>query len=183
MSIETFGDAQFEIDNLRASLNAIFARLDAIEALPDQSAAMAELTTQVGNISARLAGVEERLTARETAHMAILQQQTDLIQQLTAKLQGVLEVKPEIMPYEYELAKGVLDSVTGHRLRADATAQRKFTGQLLMVFILVSSGQIPSNHPVGFWTYDGARHELPASEYMGMIIRYGMGIAAIEEAY
>lgn len=173
------------LDDAAAEVASVRMELEEARSLYEnaKTQTVSEVQALTNQVMVRLDAVEARLTARETAHTAILEQQTELIQQLTAKLQGVLEVKPEIMPYEYELAKGVLDQVTGYRLRADATAQRKFTGQLLMVFVLVSTGQIPSDHPIGFWTHDGVRHELPASEYIGMVIRYGMGISAIEEQF
>ncbi len=147
------------------------------------SAAVSDLRTVAANIEIRIAAVEERLTARETAHHALVNQLNDLLGQMQAKLAGALELKPEIMPYDNALAAGYLDTETGLKLRADSTAQRKFTSQLLLLRTAVEYAGAPTNMPVRLWDYDGKSHEITFAAYVGLILRYGTYIGTIEAQF
>lgn len=147
------------------------------------SAAVNDLRTAAANIETRIAAVEDRLTARETAHHALVNQLQDILGQMQVKLNGALELKAEIMPYDNELAKGYLDAETGIKLRADSTAQRKFTSQLLLLRTAVEYATAPTDMPVRLWDYDGNSHEIPFTAYVGLILRYGMYVATVEARF
>lgn len=147
------------------------------------SAAVADLRTVAANIETRIAAVEERLTARETSHMALVNQLNNILGQMQVKLQGALELKPEIMPYDNALAAGYVDEPTGIKLRADATAQRKFTGQLAVATAAIVFGGAPGTMPMDIWDFDGKPRQLPFNEYLGLVIRLSQWIGAIEARF
>ena len=155
----------------------------AIDRVPDLSNAMTELAVYKANTLLALKGVEDRLIARETAHHALVSQLNDLLGQMQVKLNGALELKPEIMPYDNALAAGYLDTETGIKLRADSTAQRKFTSQLLLLRTAVEYAGAPADMPVRLWDYDGQPHEIPFTAYVGLILRYGTYIGTVEARF
>jgi chaperonin cofactor prefoldin len=155
----------------------------AIARIPDLTGAMADLETIKSNIELRISAVEDRLTARETAHHALVSQLNDVLGQMQVKLQGALELKPEIMPYDNALAAGYTDETTGIKLRADSTAQRKFTSQLLILRTAVEYGGAPTNMPVQIWDYNGAVQSLSFTDYVGLMLRFGVWVAAVEARF
>ena len=152
------------------------------ETMPVQDA-VNEMRVLSDNINTKVTAVEDRLTARETSHMALINQLNDILGQMQVKLQGALELKPEIMPYDNALAAGYLDTETGIKLRADATAQRKFTSQLLILRTAVEYAGAPTNMPVRLWDYNGNTHEIPFTTYVGLMLRFGMFVAQVEASF
>jgi len=146
-------------------------------------AKLSEIRTLSDNLIARIAATENRLTSRETAHQALVSQLNDILGQMQVKLKGVLELKPEIMPYDNALAAGYLDETTGIKIRADATAQRKFTSQLLILRTAVEYAGAPTDMPVNIWDYSGDVQTLPFTEYVGLMLRFGAWVAAVEARF
>ena len=179
MSIEitSFEQVSSELDNVLSDLSVIAAKV------PDLTVAMSELAAIRDNLTLRQQSVEDRLTARETAHHALVSQLQDVLSQMQVKLNGVLELKPEIMPYDNALAAGYTDETTGIKLRADSTAQRKFTSQLLILRTAVEYAGAPTNMPVQIWDYNGAVQSLPFTDYVGLMLRFGMWVAAVEARF
>jgi len=87
------------------------------------------------------------------------------------------------MPYDNALAAGYLDETTGIKIRADATAQRKFTSQLLILRTAVEYAGAPTDMPVNIWDYSGDVQTLPFTEYVGLMLRFGAWVAAVEARF
>ena len=170
------------LDDLIAAVS--LCRSDIQQVMDHQSSsAVADLRTVAANINLRIEAVEDRLTARETAHHSLVSQLQDVLSQMQVKLKGVLELKPEIMPYDNALAAGYLDETTGIKIRADATAQRKFTSQLLILRTAVEYAGAPTDMPVNIWDYSGDVQTLPFTEYVGLMLRFGAWVAAVEARF
>jgi len=170
------------LDDLIAAVS--LCRSDIQQVMDHQSSsAVADLRTVAANINLRITAVEDRLTARETAHHSLVSQLQDVLSQMQVKLNGVLELKPEIMPYDNALAAGYFDETTGIKLRADSTAQRKFTSQLLIMRTAVEYAGLPQDTPVQIWDYTGVVHAVPFPQYIGLMLRFGQWVAAVEAKY
>ena len=174
-----------ENSTIQDILAELFGLAGSIQRVEDSvgSAAVADLRTLAYNLTIRLQGVEDRLTARETAHHALVNQLNEVLGQMQVKLKGVLELKPEIMPYDNALAAGYFDETTGIKLRADSTAQRKFTSQLLIMRTAVEYAGLPQDTPVQIWDYTGVVHAVPFPQYIGLMLRFGQWVAAVEAKY
>ena len=174
-----------ENSTIQDILAELFGLAGSIQRVEDSvgSAAVADLRTLAYNLTLRQQSVEDRLTARETAHHAMVNQLNEVLGQMQVKLKGVLELKPEIMPYDNALAAGYFDETTGIKLRADSTAQRKFTSQLLIMRTAVEYAGLPQDTPVQIWDYTGVVHAVPFPQYIGLMLRFGQWVAAVEAKY
>lgn len=180
----TFDEVNHEMGNLATRTQEIQIQLDEHkESTSSVDNVLSIAQTLFANTEMRIAAVEDRLTARETSHMALVNQLNDILGQMQVKLQGALELKPEIMPYDNALAAGYLDTETGIKLRADATAQRKFTSQLLILRTAVEYAGAPTNMPVRLWDYNGNTHEIPFTAYVGLMLRFGAYVAQVEASF
>lgn len=171
----TLADILSEMYLYRSDLADVQAQLS--------GARLAEIKTLSDNLITRLEAVESRLTARETAHMSLVNQLNDIIQQLDKKIVDGIQLNAEIMPYDNALAAGYVDTTLGIKIRSDAAAQRKFTSQLLICVVAVLFAGAPSAMPVKIWDYDGATHTMPFYDYIALMIRLGQHVAAIESSY
>jgi len=179
MSIEitSFEQVSSELDNVLSDLSVIAAKV------PDLNAAMSELATIRDNLTVRQQAVENRLTTRETTHNTLVNQLSNILGQMQVKLKGALELKSEIMPYDNALAAGYHDETLNIKIRADATAQRKFTSQLLIVRTAVEYAGAPSDMPIRIWDYEGKVHQVPFPQYIGLMLRFGQWVAAVEAQF
>lgn len=180
----TMQDVADEFSNLGGEIQVLNeAMRNYTESVLSPPQVLTEMQTLSANLTIRIAAVEDRLTARETAHHALVNQLNDILGQMQVKLQGALELKPEIMPYDQALAAGYMDEETGIKLRADATAQRKFTSQLAVATAAIVFGGAPASMPMDIWDFSGKKHVLPFTTYLPLMIRLSQWIGAIEARF
>jgi len=81
--------------------------------------------------------------------------------------QAVLEA------WQEKLAGRFTDPLTGIEIDMREDVRNLLTGQVVLVTTAINIGAMKPDEQVAIWDADGKKHALPASDLIGLILRYG----------
>jgi len=86
---------------------------------------------------------------------------------------ALLAKQAVIEAWQEKLAGRFTDPLTGIEIDMREDVRNLLTGQVVLVTTAINLGAIKPDEQVAIWDADGKKHALPASDLIGLILRYG----------
>jgi hypothetical protein len=104
----------------------------------------------------------------------LLKTETELREMEAAAIASEIPAPTDAEIYAAQQALGYLDATTGLKLKATENAKQQFTSQVTLLQLALSVSAVGPSSPVEIWDYNNAMQTLPLSDFMGLMLRYGL---------